>query len=141
LPGDERRHVLAQPLLALGGIGRRRIVQPTGLGILHYAGDRVGGVLLVRADHAARAALDPAHGVLAGQRRAVVGQDAPALVADQPAALVVGNTRKRVAAVADRAQDQAARDHLLLAGRTARSRPDSSGSIRFRTTRSAVTES
>ena len=59
---------------------RRRagLVQPPGLGVLDDPRDGVGRVLLVRADDAARAALDPADDVLAGQRLAVLVADAAA---------------------------------------------------------------
>ncbi|HWT23987.1 MAG TPA: hypothetical protein VN213_10825 [Solirubrobacteraceae bacterium] len=52
-------------------------------------GDRVGGVLLVRADDPGRTALDPAGDVLAALRVTVLVDHAAALVADQAASLTV----------------------------------------------------
>src|SRR3954454_22025552 len=116
LPRDEVRAALGQPLLAglRAGVGRR--VQRARLAVLEDAGDGVGGVLLVGADDARRAALDPADGVLAGGAGAVVADHPAALVADQAAALVERDPGQRQAAVADRAQPQPAGDHLLLIG-------------------------
>src|SRR3954454_18460672 len=114
LPRDEVRAALGQPLLAglRAGVGRR--VQRARVAVLEDAGDGVGGVLLVGADHARRAALDPADGVLAGGAGAVVAGHPAALVADQAAALVERDPGQRQAAVADRAQHEPAGDDLLL---------------------------
>src|SRR5581483_8916683 len=70
------------------------------------------GVLLVRSDHAARAALDPAGGV----RPFRVG-DAAAVVRDRARPLVERHARDRNAAVADAAQDEPAGDRLRIARR------------------------
>ena len=78
--------------------------------ILEQQLDRLRCVLLVRADHAARAALDPARDVHAGR-------DAAALVRDRAGLLVEWDTGKRDAAIADAAKDDARRHGLALAGR------------------------
>src|SRR5206468_4118056 len=114
---DEPGDAAAEPRLDRVALRALRLAQATRLRVLDQLGDRVGGVLLVRADHARRAALDPADDVLAGDRLAVLGRHAPAVVADQAAALVERHARQRPAAVADRAQHEAALDHLLLARR------------------------
>src|SRR5207244_10400848 len=63
-------------------------VEPTALGVLKQLADRVGRVLLVGADDARGAALDPTDRVLAGDRLAFVIEDAAAVVADQATLLV-----------------------------------------------------
>src|SRR3954464_7936272 len=62
LPGHEARTALGVELVR-AVLDRR--VQPPGLAVGEDPGHRVGRVLLVRADHARGAALDPAHDVLA----------------------------------------------------------------------------
>ena len=158
-------HCCGEELLArLAGSGVLGRVQLARVAVLDDPGDGVGRVLLVGADHARRAALDPADDVLADLVLAVVGRGrgrrgwrsgpcarrtgcrpaarrgsrstritsrritssspplavlvdhAAALVADQPAALVERDAGQRRAAVADRAQHEAAGDDLLLAG-------------------------
>src|SRR6185295_6463242 len=118
VPLDDPGGGVAQPRPARGVVEvRGGLGQAAGLGVLEDPGDGVGRVLLVRADDPARATLDPADDVLAGDRLAVLVADTAARVADQAAAVVEGDVVQRPAAVADRAQDEAALDHLLLAGR------------------------
>ena len=100
-------------------------VEHAGLGVLDDLGHRVGGVLLVGADHAARPALDPADRVLAAMRDARLVAHAAAVVADQPARGVEGHVADGPAGVADRAEHEPAADDLLLAGRRRRGRPRS----------------
>src|SRR5439155_22232162 len=85
-------------------------------GVLGQPLDRLGRILLVRADDARRAALDPARAVDAGYGSAALVEDAAAVVADRAAALVEGDVRERDAPVADAAKDEAARDGLALVG-------------------------
>src|SRR6185437_16692080 len=84
----------------------------SGLRVLEQQLDRLGRVLLVRADHAARAALDPA-----GRVRPLRAGHAPAVVRDRPARLVERHARQHDAAVADAAQDERARNRLARADR------------------------
>ena len=65
LPEDRVGRAGGEPFGALVGVCARGAEQ-AGLGVGDDLGHRVGGVLLVGADDAARAALDPADGVLAG---------------------------------------------------------------------------
>src|SRR5581483_3685501 len=81
-----------------------------GAGVLEQQLDRLGGVLLVRADHAARAALDPAGGV-----RAICAENPPPGVRDRAAALVERHAGERNAAVADAPEHEPAGDRLGLA--------------------------
>ena len=97
-------------------VGAGRAQQP-GRGVLEQELDRLGRVLLVRADHAARAALDPAGAVHARDRHAGVVEHAAAVVPDRRAALVERDARHRRAPVADAPQHEPARDHLALVGR------------------------
>src|SRR5207244_9987683 len=83
-----------------------------GARVLEQRGARLGRVLLVRPDHAARAALDPPGGV--GARRAF---DPAAVVRDRGLALVERNAGKRDALVADAPENQPARNRLGLARR------------------------
>src|SRR5262249_13035877 len=78
--------------------------------VLEQEVDRLGRVLLVRADHPARAALDPAGAVDARS-------DAAALVRDRRAALVERHAREGDAEVADAAEHDPARDRLALVRR------------------------
>src|SRR5271154_2559324 len=69
--GDELGLALMQQLLdrtGVGGVGLGQALSVGG-GVGEDRVDGLLGVLLVRADHAGGAALDPADGVLAGQRR------------------------------------------------------------------------
>ena len=108
------------------------VVQQAGLGVLEQAARRLLPVLLVRADHAARAAADPAGHVLA--RDVVLAVDhSPRDVRDRAAALVEGNLRDRDALVADRAQHQRrSRASRALRSARAASEPSSRGSRRLR---------
>src|SRR5215218_5867779 len=74
--------------------------------------DGLSRILLVGPDHSGGAALDPAGGVDAGDRRAAVGDDAAAVVAKRGAPVVEGEARQRHAAVADAAKDDPAGDRL-----------------------------
>src|SRR5581483_10905701 len=82
------------------------------LGVCKQPLDRLGRALLVRADDAARTALDPAGDVDAGP-----ADDAAAVVRDRAPALVERQARQRHAVVADRAEDEARRNQLDLVGR------------------------
>src|SRR6478735_5727914 len=117
VPRDQIRALLGQELLASFTVAVGGRVELAGLAVLEDAGDGVGRVLLVGADDAGGAALDPADDVFADLVLAALAKDAAAEVADQAAALVEGDAGQRRAAVADRAQDEAAGDDLLLAGR------------------------
>src|SRR5205085_604534 len=79
----------ADPQRAVGGVGQQ-------------GGDRLPGVVLVGADDAGRAALDPAGDVLARRRRPVA-QDPARLVGDRAGALVDRQPGQRHAPVAHRA--------------------------------------
>ena len=94
--------------------GRRRIapLQQSGARVLEQQLDGLGRVLLVRADHAARAALDPARAVDAGH-----AGDASILVRDRRAPRVERDSGELDAEVADAAEDDAARDRLALVRR------------------------
>ena len=86
--------------------------QPAGPRILEQQIDGLGRVLLVRPDHAARAALDPARDVGA------LGSDDPSsVVRDRPTALVERNAGQGDALVADATQNEPRRDQLRCAGR------------------------
>ena len=91
-----------------------RLVQRAGVRVLEHLGDRIGGVLFVGADHAARAALDPADHVLAAMRALVLVAYPPTDVPDQAASSVERDVVDGPTAIADRAQDQAAVDLLSL---------------------------
>ena len=97
-----------------GAGSRRRAVRRGG----EVGEDRVDGllgVLLVRADHAGGAALDPADDVLAGEGGPGGGVDDAAVgVGDHAGALVEGDAGEGDAAVADRAEDEARGDRLVL---------------------------
>ena len=73
-------------------------------------------ILLVGADHAGRAALDPAGHVLAEAMRAGLVDDAAAVVADQATALVERDVAERLPGVADRAEHELRRDLLERSG-------------------------
>src|SRR5438093_1715511 len=111
------RHVVgrAPPQPRLDVLVARRVGQQ--VGVLDDVRDRLGGALLVGADDAAGAALDPADGVLAAQRPAVFAEDTAVVVGDAAGPGVDRDAGDRLAAVADRAQDEAALEHLLVAGR------------------------
>src|SRR5258705_425362 len=105
---DDRAHAALdeQPIEVLGGsIVPRRVAE-----VFEQQLDCLRGVLLIGADHAARAALDPPGDVDARG-------DAAVLVRDRSAALVERDARKRDAAVADAAEDDAALEGLRLARR------------------------
>ena len=115
-PGHEPGHAAAQPRLDRLAVGRR-LVQPARVQVLDAAARRCRwrpscscrsrrtGPRLIQPT-----AYSPGSGV------AVVVGHAAAVVADQAAALVERHAGQRAAAVADRAQHQAAVDDLLLAG-------------------------
>src|SRR5205814_4810375 len=85
-------------------------IEAAGCGVLEEEPDGLGRVLLVRADHAGRAALDPAGAVDAVP-------DATALVRDRAAAVVEGDAGQFDTAVADAAEDEAAGKRLRHVGR------------------------
>src|SRR6185437_9322709 len=87
-------------------------LEQAGCGVLEQPLARLGGVLLVRADDAARPALHPAGGVDA---RAAV--DAALDVRDHAAPLVERDVGKRDAAIADAAKHEPARDDFRWVGR------------------------
>src|SRR5207244_1589397 len=91
--------------------------QPPFPRVLEQQLDGLRRVLLVRPDHAARAALDPAGAVDAGKRRAVLAEDAPARVRHRPAPLVERNAGQADTAIADAPEDRAAGNRLALARR------------------------
>src|SRR5436190_545423 len=95
--------------------GQLRGGDAPGLRVGDQVVDRLLRVLLVGADHARRAAFDPADGVVAREVVARGGvDDPPALVRDYAAALVERNPFEPDALVADRAQDEPAFDRLAL---------------------------
>src|SRR5205085_9219307 len=85
----------------------------SGARILEQELDGLRRVLLVRADHARRAALDPARGV-----RALGALHTPPVVRDRPAALVERDAGECDALVAHAPQHQPRRDDLGLPGGT-----------------------
>ena len=85
-------------------------LEPSGGDVLEQELDGLGRVLLVRADHARRAALDPAGAVDAVPHAA-------ALVRDRAGALVEGDAGQLDAAVADAAEDEPALERLGLVSR------------------------
>src|SRR5688572_15524089 len=111
-PRDEPGYPRPHPRL-VGAL--RRLRQPAAGEVVEQRRDGVGRALLVRADHARRASLDPADGVLAAPGRAVLLAHPAAGVADQAAPLVERDARERATAVADRADHEPARDDLVLA--------------------------
>src|SRR5262245_8837119 len=82
-------------------------LEPTGGGILEQDLDGLGRVLLVRADHSGRAALDPA-------RTVDPLRDASGVVGDRAARSVEAHARQLDAPVADTTEDEAARERLLF---------------------------
>src|SRR5919198_5608494 len=60
VPGDQGGHAGLQPGLDRVAARLPWLVEPTTCVVLEHPRDRVGGALLVRADDARRAALDPA---------------------------------------------------------------------------------
>jgi hypothetical protein len=114
LPADRRRaSVKLRRRIRFGVLG---LIEHASVAILQNPLDRLSGILLVGADHAARAALDPADGVLATARVVVLVAHTPALVADHPTAFVKRDAVERAAAIADRAEHQATLDQLLVLG-------------------------
>ena len=103
-----------------------RLAQRAGGGVLHDLCDGIRSILLVRTDHAARTALDPSDHVFPAVRARLLVAHAAADVPDQSAARVKWNVVDRSAAVADRAQDEAALDLLTL---TCWHRPQAATSI------------
>src|SRR5262249_6278004 len=73
--GEERVHRV--------GARARGLREPAAAGVLEQQLDRLGRVLLVRPDHAARPALDPAGAVDAGHGDALVVECPAAVVADR----------------------------------------------------------
>ena len=108
-PGVENRldPSLGEQRLECSVPARRQLA---GAGVLEQELDSLGRVLLVGADDAARAALDPAGRVQAGL-------DPAALVRNRPGALVERDAGQPHAPVADAAEDDPARDRLALVGR------------------------
>src|SRR5205823_8572313 len=94
-----------------GGGGRLGLrLEPSRGGVLEQELDRLGRVLLIRADHARRAALDPAGAVDAGL-------DATTLVRDRAARGVEPHARQLDSVVAHAAEDETARERLVLGRR------------------------
>ena len=79
--------------------------------------DGRGCALLVRPDHACRAALDPAGAVEPGDRRAVCVENAPVDVRHGSVTLVERHPGEADAPVADAAKNDSARKDLALLGR------------------------
>ena len=77
---------------------------------------RLGRILLVGADHAARAALDPAGAVHTRYRRARVVQDTADIVPDRRPPVIERNAGHGRAPITDAAQHQPTRNHLALVG-------------------------
>src|SRR5262249_4108058 len=109
LVGDERRALRVELFgqITLGGCR-----ELPGAGVLEQQLDRLRGVLLVGADDAARAALDPP-----GDIRTTGTGHAAALVRDRPRLLVERDARAGDALVADARQHDPRRDDLQLTGR------------------------
>ncbi len=84
---------LREQRVDVGG-GRLRPRQPALARVLEQQLDRLGRVLLVRADHAARAALDPARAVDPGDGCAVGVEHAAAVVRHRRRSLVEGHARE-----------------------------------------------
>src|SRR5204862_7998384 len=87
-------------------------LEHAGRGVLEHALARLGGVLLVRADHAARPALDPTRRAYAG-----LAGDATLLVRDHAAPLVERHPGQRDAAIPDATEHEPTWDHVDLPGR------------------------
>src|SRR5919107_3656881 len=112
--GDEIAHALAEQGIDVLAVRTLGLGERAGPQVLDQAGDGLLGVALVRAEDPGRPALDPADGVDPGQRLAVGRVDAAALVGKHEAAFLERDAGQRDRAVADRAQDEAARDRLDL---------------------------
>ena len=102
--GRTRSHARDGSRVAGGKVGKDRV-------------DRLLSVLLVRANHSRRSALDPADDVLAGKGKTRGGvEDATAVVGDRAGGFVEGDVGKGDAAVADRSEEKAAGDRLTGVG-------------------------
>ena len=110
LPALPRHHVRRARLDEALDVVGDRLVHAAGGHVLDDLVDGVQGILLVRSDHARRAALDPAGHVLAELVRAVGIGHATALVADQAAPLVERDVVDRLPRVADRAEHELRRE-------------------------------
>src|SRR5204863_393132 len=107
---DDRHATLCEQHVDRGGGRFRFRLEATCGGVLQQELDRLGRVLLVRADYARRAALDPAGAVDARL-------DAAALVGDRATLLVENHARQPDAVVADAAEDEPTRQRLVLVRR------------------------
>src|SRR5262245_56885605 len=108
------------PAIEKHALERRPVVVPgdePGAGVVEQPLARLDGVLPVRPDHAARAALDPAGAVDAAHDLAVLPDDTALHVRHHAPGLVERQPGQRDAAVADAAEDDPARDHLGPFGR------------------------
>src|SRR5262249_5274287 len=83
-------------------------------GVLEQELDRLRRVLLIRPDHARRAALDPPCAVEARNRLAVLAEHTPTRIRDRARTVGEGDSRKAHAAVADAPKDDPARNDLAL---------------------------
>ena len=128
---------LGEQLLELAAA---RVASSPARGVLEQQLDRLGRVLLVRADHAARAALDPAGAVDAGTALPSSSTTRPSTFGITPRASSNGTPGSGDAAVADAAEDEPARDQLASRSvGTARMLPSSSATSSLRTTSTAST--
>src|SRR4029453_18902622 len=117
LEGDVFGLALGEQALDRAAVDRQlRIRELLRLQVLEEAIDRLLSVLLVGADHAGGAPLDPADRVKPGHDLARAVVDPATLIVDQSAAFVERHPVDRHARVADRAQHHAALDRLALAG-------------------------
>src|SRR5439155_18868414 len=76
--------------------------------------DGLGSIPFVGADDPCRATLDPAGAVDAGERRAVVVEDAAVVVADRAPRLVERDSGQSDTAIANAAKHEAALERLAL---------------------------
>src|SRR5262249_24280896 len=90
--------------------------QAAGSCVLEEELDGLGGVLLVRPDHAARPALDPAGAVETGNRLPILAEHSPVGVRDRAGAFGERHPREADAAVADASEDDPARNDVVLVG-------------------------
>src|SRR5262249_47515660 len=99
-------------------VDRARVVrEETRTSVLEQELGRLGRVLLVRADHARRAALDPTCAVQTGNGCTRAVDDPASHVRHRPRGFVERGAGERDAVVADAPEDDAAGEHLALVGR------------------------